>query len=73
VRVLKDRIRLERSRGTTVLLSTHVIELAEEVSTSLAIIHRGRLAYADPMSQAVARAREGGRTLEGLFLDLTGG
>ena len=71
VRILKDRIRRERARGTTVLLSTHVLDVAEEVSTAIAVIHRGRLVYAAGLDEALARARSEGRGLEDLFLDLT--
>ncbi|MBI4863257.1 MAG: ABC transporter ATP-binding protein [Candidatus Riflebacteria bacterium] len=72
VKVLKDRVRREQARGTTVVLSTHVLDVAQEVSTHLAIVHQGRLVFHDTLETAIGRATGEGRSLEGLFLQLTG-
>ena len=54
--------------GNTVFLSTHILEVAEEVCTGYAILHRGRLLHAG----APDELRESGRHLPEVFLDLVG-
>jgi ABC-2 type transport system ATP-binding protein len=55
-------------QGNTVFLSTHILEVAEEVCTGYAILHRGRLLHAGAPSEL----RESGRNLPEVFLDLVG-
>lgn len=69
-RLLKDVLRTEaRERGLAVLLSTHTLEVADEVCDVVTVIHRGRLiARGEP---AALRADAGGKGLEAVFLQLT--
>ncbi|GEM_PF-1147847 len=55
-------------RGNTVFLSTHILEVAEEICTNDAILHRGRLLHAGTPDDL----RETGRHLPGVFLSLVG-
>jgi ABC-2 type transport system ATP-binding protein len=68
-RIVKDVLK-ERSRaGMTVLLSTHQLDIAEEMADRIGIIHGGRLiAVGTP---AELRARSGRQGLEDIFLQLT--
>jgi ABC-2 type transport system ATP-binding protein len=71
-RLLKDVLRREaHERGLTVMLSTHTLEVAEEVCDTVGIIHRGRLVAQG--SPDALRHRDGavGRRLEEVFLQLT--
>ena len=55
-------------RGNTVFLSTHILEVAEEVCTGYAILHRGRLLHAGTPDEL----RATGRHLPEVFLALVG-
>lgn len=72
VRLLKDRIRAEAAKGVAVMLSSHQLEVVEELATHLLVLSKGQDVLQAPMAEAMARARERGQTLEGLFLELTG-
>ena len=72
VRLLKDRIRQEAASGAAVMLSSHQLEVVEELATHLLVLSRGQSVLQAPMGEAMARARERGQTLEGMFLELTG-
>ena len=50
--------------GNTVFLSTHILEIAEEICSRFAILHKGRLLYTG------ATADLGDQHLDGLFLSL---
>jgi ABC-2 type transport system ATP-binding protein len=48
--------RIARERGTTVLLSTHLLDEVEEVCTRVLILNRGRLVAAGTVSEVARRA-----------------
>jgi ABC-2 type transport system ATP-binding protein len=68
-RRLKDLLRDEASRGTTVFLSTHVLDVAEQLCGRVGVIAGGRLLAEGSPRDLVAR--HGGTTLEDAFLALT--
>jgi ABC-2 type transport system ATP-binding protein len=72
-RLLKDLLREFASRGGTVLLSTHTLEIAEAMCDRIAIVHGGRIAAAGTMAELRAQTALGDASLEELFLKLTGG
>ena len=73
-RRVKDLLRDLCLQGTTVFLSTHVLEIAERVCDRVGILDRGRLIAVGTMDALRAQARSGSETtLEDLFLQLTGG
>lgn len=47
-------IRELRARGTTVLLTTHYLEEAEELADRIAIMHRGRIARTGTVAEVIA-------------------
>lgn len=57
--LLKDAIVDLNSRGTTILLSTHDMERAEELCESVALIHDAKLAFAGPVSELRRRHKDG--------------
>lgn len=70
-RLLKDLLRAEAERGLTVFLSTHTLEVADEVCDEVAVIDRGRLIACGPPAELRSRSGVQGRTLEEVFLQLT--
>jgi ABC-2 type transport system ATP-binding protein len=70
-RLLKDVLRAKAAEGMSVLLSTHTLDVADEVCDEIAVIHHGHLiAHGSPTS---LRTRTGveGACLETVFLQLT--
>ena len=68
--VWEDIRRLRRRLGTTVLLTTHYLEEADELCDQVAILHLGRLVAA--ASPADLKTRAGAATLEDAFVHFTG-
>jgi ABC-2 type transport system ATP-binding protein len=66
--LLQDRVR----SGGTVILTTHILEVAERMADRIGIIHKGRLLAEGAFDELRARAGERDATLEDLFLDLVG-
>ena len=73
MRRMKQTI-VERARhGAAVILSSHLLQLVEEVCTRVLVIHRGRLVAIGTIAEIVAsRPDLQGRSLEEIFLSLTG-
>jgi ABC-2 type transport system ATP-binding protein len=69
-RRLKDLLREECRRGTTVMLSTHVLDVAEQICDRVGILANGTLRAEGTVAEL--RARHGDRTLEDVFLSATG-
>jgi ABC-2 type transport system ATP-binding protein len=71
-RQVKDLL-LERVRGgRTVILTTHILEVAERLAERISIINRGRVVAEGTLEELRASAHGGGAaTLEDVFLELT--
>ena len=50
-RVFKDFLLEYIGRGNTIFFSTHVLEIAEEICTDIAILDKGKIVYTGPMSE----------------------
>jgi len=72
-RLLKELLRQYVSRGGTVIMSTHTMEIAEAMCDRIAIVHRGKLAAHGTMAELRRQTSSEGMSLEDLFLKLTGG
>jgi ABC-2 type transport system ATP-binding protein len=71
-RLIKDILRQLAERGAAVMLSTHIMEIAERMCDRIGIINQGKLAAVGTMDDL--RALGTGQTdLEDIFLKLTGG
>jgi len=69
-RLVKDLLRAHAAQGGTVILTTHILEVAERLATRIGIIRAGRL-VAEDTPDALA-ASHGGGSLEDVFLALAG-
>ena len=69
-RLLKDILRgLCRDTGVAVFLSTHTLDVAQEICDRVGVFHRGRLITEDTPAALAAQAASG--RLEDIFLELT--
>jgi ABC-2 type transport system ATP-binding protein len=69
VRLVKDILKEEAAQGTTIFMSTHSLEVAEELSDEIAIILDGRL-IAQGSAEALRRQANVDGNLEEIFLKL---
>lgn len=69
-RLVKDLLRKEAAQGTTVFMSIHTLDIAEEVATRIAIIDKGRIVGSGTVETLRQQAALDG-TLEDVFLKLT--
>jgi ABC-2 type transport system ATP-binding protein len=70
VRLLKDLLRKQADQGTTVFLSSHSLDVVEELADRIAIINQGRLIGCGTLSALRTQAAVDG-SLEDVFLTLT--
>jgi ABC-2 type transport system ATP-binding protein len=70
VRLLKDLLRREADRGVTVFLSTHSLDVAQQLAGRIGIVERGRLISCGPLQALRDQAALDG-SLEDVFLKLT--
>jgi ABC-2 type transport system ATP-binding protein len=72
-RLVKDLLEELAALGTTVLLSTHILEVAQALCKRVAIIDRGHIVATGTMEELRAQAGSEQASLEDLFLKLTAG
>ncbi len=69
---IKEILNGLRSRGASILMSTHVLEIAEQMCDRICIINDGVKIAEGTMEELRVQAK-GQSSLEDIFLDLTGG
>jgi ABC-2 type transport system ATP-binding protein len=69
-RVVKDMLRQRSRSGKTVILTTHILEVAERLADRIGIIRAGRLVAEGTPAELAGAA---GETLEDVFLALAAG
>jgi ABC-2 type transport system ATP-binding protein len=70
IRLLKDLLRRQAEDGTTVFLSTHSLDVAEELAHRIGVVNNGRLIGCGTLAALRKQADLEG-TLEEVFLKLT--
>ena len=70
VRKLKNILINQTKQGTTVFLSTHSLDIVQELATRIGIIHQGKMIGCGSLEDLRKRAAMSG-TLEEVFLKLT--
>ena len=68
-RALKDLLRERAARGFGVLVSTHLLDVAERLCDRVVVLHRGRKRAEGTLAEL--RGGSADATLEDVFLDLT--
>jgi ABC-2 type transport system ATP-binding protein len=73
MRRMRETIAARAAAGTAVILSSHLLNLVEELCTKLLVMRRGERAAYGTISDIIAdRPTLAGRSLEDVFLSLTG-
>lgn len=71
-RVVKEELKARSEAGATVFLSTHLLNVAQELADRVGIISQGRLVALGTVDEIGAGLENGAeRTLEELFLEIT--
>jgi ABC-2 type transport system ATP-binding protein len=70
-RQVKDLLQQRVRDGATVILTTHILEVAERMADRIGIIQGGRLRDEGSLAELRALGGAGDATLEDLFLQLT--
>jgi len=72
-RLVKNLLRARTAAGASVLMSTHLLSLAEEIATRIGIVDRGRIKFLGTKAQLQQLLALPHTSLEQLFLQLTEG
>ncbi|MBM4313520.1 MAG: ABC transporter ATP-binding protein [Deltaproteobacteria bacterium] len=72
IRMVKDLLRELACKGTAIFMSTHTLEIAEDLCDRIGVIHRGRLIALGTTGDLRGTARLVEGDLEDVFLRLTG-
>jgi ABC-2 type transport system ATP-binding protein len=70
-RLVKDRLCELRDAGRAVVMTTHVLEIAERLADRIGVLDHGSLLFVGTLAEMRAAARRPGASLEDLFLSLT--
>jgi len=70
-RQVKDLLTARAKAGSAIILTTHILEVAERLADRIGIIHAGRLCAEGTLEDLRARTGRAGDSLEDVFLDLT--
>ena len=68
-RLIKDKLKAYVRQGNTVIMTTHIMTLAEQLGQRIGIVHAGRLLAEGIWTEL--QAQTGKRTLEDIFIHLT--
>lgn len=71
-RTLKSHLRLLCNQGTTVFLTTHILEIAEQMCDRVGIISDGHVIALGTMKELREQEGLSDKSLEDIFLELTG-
>ena len=69
-RIVKKELKDRSRAGTTVLMSTHLLNIAEELADRIGIIHRGKLIALGTLAELRAQHEGDGKRLEEMFLEM---
>jgi ABC-2 type transport system ATP-binding protein len=73
IRLAKDLLRAEVAAGMCVLMSTHTLTAAEEISDRVGIMGHGRLLFDGTLAELRSRFGTNGESLESMYLAMTEG
>ncbi|MBI5544644.1 MAG: ABC transporter ATP-binding protein [Deltaproteobacteria bacterium] len=68
--VIRELLKELKRNGTTIFMTTHVLEIAEKLATHIGVIVAGKMRASGPVREL--QTEHGAHTLEGLFQTLVG-
>ena len=71
-RQVKNLLTARVRAGATIILTTHILEVAERLADRIGIVNRGRLVAEGTLAELRMQAGQKSSTLEDVFLSLTG-
>ena len=71
-RTMKDLLQDIRQRGTTIFMTTHILEVAEKMCDRVGIIDHGKLIKVGTIDDLRRESKGQSSSLEDIFLELTG-
>ncbi len=72
-KLVKEMLQNMAKRGASILLSTHILEIAEKLCQRIIVINKGEKIAEGSLAELRELAKLPGTNLEGIFLQLTGG
>ncbi|MBU2580145.1 MAG: ABC transporter ATP-binding protein [Alphaproteobacteria bacterium] len=69
-RQVKSVLRNLVADGVTVIMTTHILEVAERMADRIGVIAKGQLIAEGTLEELRARAGDGGKSLEDIFLEI---
>ncbi|MCB1457858.1 MAG: ABC transporter ATP-binding protein, partial [Nitratireductor sp.] len=72
-RLVKDVLLQRVAQGATVIMTTHILEVAERMAQRIGVISKGRLVAEGTLGELRKLAGKGEGTLEEVFLDIVSG
>jgi ABC-2 type transport system ATP-binding protein len=70
-KLVKDMLKEYVAQGNTVILTTHIMEVAERMAQRIGIINHGQLVAEGTLEELRTLSGKAGETLETIFLELT--
>jgi len=70
-KILKMLLQKYTDEGSTIFFTTHILEIAEKMCKRIGIIHKGKLIAEGTLNELRTKSRY--KSLEDIFLELTGG
>jgi ABC-2 type transport system ATP-binding protein len=71
-RQVKDLLNARVRAGAAIILTTHILEVAERLADRIGIVARGRLVAEGTLAELKAMTGRGSSSLEDVFLAVTG-
>lgn len=72
-KLVKELLQRLAGQGASILLSTHILEIAEKLCQRVIVIHKGKQIARGSLEELRGIANAPGSDLEEIFLELTGG
>ncbi len=69
--IIKQLFKELTSNGTVIFMSTHSLNVVEEICSKVAIIHKGRIIFNDNIDQLYEIRKDMDRNIEQIFIQLT--
>jgi len=69
--IVKQFLRQQAARGTTIFMSTHSLNVAEEICSRVSIINRGQIIFDDKIAALELLKSQKNHNFEQLFIELT--